>query len=72
MAITPKKSFEANHKESPEERQVVALEFIAHYLDRIEDHLARIAKAAVSPVVEKEVKDALLQAQLAKVQIPKK
>ena len=44
MATTNKAFLEAP-KGQADERQAVALEFIAHYLDRIDEHLERIANA---------------------------
>jgi hypothetical protein len=46
--ITTKKAFVGKPKGQPEERQAVALEFIAHYLDRIDSHLERLAAAIES------------------------
>jgi hypothetical protein len=37
--VTEKKAFVGKLKGQPEERQAIALEFIAHYLDRIDSHL---------------------------------
>ena len=46
--ITEKKAFVGKPKGQPEERQAIALEFIAHYLDRIDFHLERLAAAIES------------------------
>ena len=46
--ITEKKAFVGKPKDQPEERQAIALEFIAHYLDRVDSHLERLAEALES------------------------
>jgi hypothetical protein len=45
VMVTEKKAFVGKPKGPPEERQAIALEFIAHYLDRIDSHLERLAAA---------------------------
>jgi hypothetical protein len=46
--VTEKKAFVGKPKGQPEERQAIALEFIAHYLDRIDSHLEQLAEALES------------------------
>ena len=45
---TTKKAFVGKPKGNSDERQAIALEFIAHYLDRIDDHLEKLAAVAES------------------------
>ena len=46
MVSTTKRKFEGKQTSvSIEERRTLALEFIAHYLDRIDDHLAQLASS---------------------------
>lgn len=53
VMITTKKEFVGKPTGTPDERQAVALEFIAHYLDRIDSHLERLVVATENSGNEK-------------------